>query len=331
MVIMSLIKRGVSVYQQRGLATFFKKSMKYAWNNLPVIRNPQNGGYPKNLSKIDNLSDGEILGIIRHEAHRIEKAIYNDIISEKEKKYKLKKERVENSIKVLEKRGYSTEKPTLSWARKVISLNNGNKDFIENNRSTPPKMDPSKLDSYIDFVSERRSTRVWKNEQPNESTLIEIGQKMIEAATWAPHSGNRQSWRFLLMPKSSEREPLGVIKEEHTMSAPLLIFVGMDSRLYGDVADSETGIYIDAGAAAMQMIMAAHNAGIGTCWNHFGRDLINSREQNKQAYTKFAEIHNIPQYVEPIAIIAVGMPEYIPPTPPRPALDQLVLNDMDVN
>jgi nitroreductase len=323
---MSLVKRGLSVYRQRGWTAFLKQTTKFIQAKIPLIKNPESKGYPKEISKIGELSDDEILGIIRHEAHRIEKAVYNDIIEEKRSYYQSKKKRVENCIQVLEQRGYPTDNPTLSWAEDIIKMGGSNKEFVENNRIQPPDKDLSKLDSYINFISTRRSTRVWKDDQPDDGTWIEIGEKMIEAATWAPHSGNRQSWKFLLMTEDSEREPLGVIKEEHTMAAPLLIFVGMDGRLYGDVADSETGVYIDAGAAAMQMINVAHHAGVGTCWNHFGRDLIDSREQNKQAYTKFREIHDIPPYIEPIAIVAVGMPEYIPPTPPRPQLNNLLLD-----
>ncbi|ELZ56304.1 NADH dehydrogenase/NAD(P)H nitroreductase [Haloferax sp. ATCC BAA-646] len=180
--------------------------------------------------------------------------------------------------------------------------------------------------NFTDLLKSRRSTRTWADNQPSEKRLRKIAYQMIEGAKWAPNSGNRQAWRFKIIIDDEKKKLLDGIKEEHTVSAPLLIFVGMDTRLYGDVADSETSIYLDAGAAIMQMVLTAHNAGLGTCWNHFGKDLIKSRESNKEDYQKFTNRLDIPDYIEPMAIVCVGKPEFIPPIPERSDNERYIIS-----
>lgn len=326
MKLMSLVKRGINIYHERGITELIKASLSFSKKRLPFVGGGGENGYPIKKEDLEELSDAELLAIVQHEAHRIEKAVYNENLEDKSDYYGLKKKRVNNIIDILINRDYPNKHPILSWAGEIIELEEHSPYFVENNKIDPPELDLYQLSRFVNMVAERRSARVWKDDQPEKETLIDIGIKMIEAATWAPHSGNRQSWRFLLITKDDDRESLSVIKEEHTTVAPLLIFVGMDSRLYGDVADSETGIYIDAGAAAMQMILTAHKAGMGTCWNHFGRDLISSRKKNLEAYEEFQRQYDLPDHIEPIAIIAVGLPEYLPPTPPRRDPEEYLLN-----
>lgn len=319
---MSLLKKAHEVYSDEGIISLIKKSVRYVHRDillkLPIFhRFRSSNSYPSSYEELNELSDSEILGIIQHESHRIEKAVYNDILIDKEGYYAQKRERVEVAINVLLDRGFSEEFPTICWAQKICSMINSEPEYIENNSTPAPGYDIEGLNEFHSFVKTRRSTRVWADEQPKKSELREIAESLIDSAKWAPNSGNRQAWRFKVILDQSEKLLLSEIKEEHTISAPLLIFIGMDKRLYGDVADSETGIYIDAGAAIMQMVLTAHNAGLGTCWNHFGRDLIKTRESNQQAYSEFCNELDIPEHIEPIAILCVGRPEFIPPEPVR--------------
>jgi hypothetical protein len=64
---------------------------------------------------------------------------------------------------------------------------------------------------------------------------------------------------------------------------------------------------------------------LGACWNHFADDLIGSREADQKIYARFASVLEIPAYIAPVAIIAIGVPKFIPPEPARMAIDQLLL------
>ncbi|MGO4836743.1 hypothetical protein AB4144_31300, partial [Rhizobiaceae sp. 2RAB30] len=61
------------------------------------------------------------------------------------------------------------------------------------------------------------------------------------------------------------------------------------------------------------------------CWNHFSRDLIESRPRNQEIYAEFASKMSIPDHIEPIAIIAFGTAAFHPPVPPRMAVESLLI------
>lgn len=279
---------------------------------------------------LSRLSNDELLSLMRHESHRIEKAVYNNILSEPEKSkaYQETRKRLGIIYKILNERGYPPDEPTVTWSRRIYDdFDNLETDFIQRNSLAAPDFDPNAAEPFIEFLRSRRSVRVWAKDQPDEHVLIRTAYDMINAARWAPNSGNRQAWRFLILREKKEKELLRHIKENHCTNAPLLVFVGMDTRLYGALGKSERSIFIDAGAAIMQMLLVAQKCGLGACWNHLADDLINSRKTNHRIYDRFSAYMNIPEYIAPIAIIAIGRPEFIPPRPARMEIEALMLRD----
>lgn len=273
------------------------------------------------------LSNPELLSLMRHESHRIEKTIYNDIFQSKHHIYRAKWQNLALIYRILEERNYPQNEPTIIWSKEIYhNFNNLEQEFIQKNSLEPRPFDPQAAQGFVDFVRGRRSVRVWSESQPPLAEFNSIAQQMIDAAKWAPTSGNRQPWRFLILVEPEKKELLRGIKENHCISAPLLIFVGMDRRFYGALGKAERSIYIDAGAAIMQMVLVAHKCGLGVCWNHFADDLIDSREVNQKIYANFAQKLHIPDYITPIAIIATGIPAYIPPEPARMDNDNLLLD-----
>ena len=269
-------------------------------------------------ANLDGKSTVELLAIMRHESHRIEKAVYNDILDSKRSDYVRKRDRVVEIHVLLEQRGVRHDEPTWVWSRQIVDAFDAlETDFIRA-RSTPsPSLDLAKIEPFLEFLQSRRSVRVWSDEQPDAAVLRRTAEQMITAAKSAPTSGDRQPWRFRIIDDPDEKALLHGIKEEHCTSAPVLVFVGMDRRVYGALGDGEAGLYIDAGAAIMQMYLLAHAAGLGMCWNHFARDLVDSRPKNQVTYARFAEALAIPDHVEPVAIVAFGAGRYVPPAPAR--------------
>ena len=127
------------------------------------------------------------------------------------------------------------------------------------------------------------------------------------------------------MTEPSEKELLRGVKERHTLLAPLLIFVGSDTRVYGALGEAERSIYLDSAAAIMQMALVAHSTGLGVCWNHFADDLLESRPSNLSSYEEFARAVGIDSYIAPIAIVAIGRPAFLPPEVSRTKVDDLLL------
>lgn len=285
----------------------------------------------KNVYKeLSQLTNDQLLSLMRHDSHRIEKTIYNNILESKYSTYLKKWKKLNVIYQILESRGYNLNEPTIVWSRKIYeSFDKLEKDFIQKNSLPASKFAPNLALPFIEFLRARRSVRVWAEEQPDVEEFEKIAHNMIDAARWAPTSGNRQPWRFMILTKAEKKELLRGIKENHCISAPLLIFVGMDTRLYGAFSKSERSIYIDAGAAIMQMVLVGHKCGLGVCWNHFADDLINSRESNKPIYLNFTKTLNIPDYITPIAIVATGVPKFIPPEPARMEIESLLINDRE--
>ena len=229
-------------------------------------------------------------------------------------------------VALLRQRGFDTSEATVAWADNIATqFAELERTFIKPNSTAPKPVDTSQADQIIGLVASRRSSRVWADEQPANEALVAFAKKMIEAGRWAPNSGDRQPWRFLIMVEKPEKHLLKHVKEQHCYDAPCLIFVGADKRFYGGLGDNEAGLHIDGGAAIMQMVLAAHASHFGVCWNHFSRDLIESRPKNGEIYRNFAAKMQIPDHIEPIAIVAFGQAAFHPPVPPRMAVDSLLL------
>ncbi|ELF6473811.1 nitroreductase family protein [Vibrio vulnificus] len=277
-------------------------------------------------ASLELLSEPELLSLMRHEAHRIEKSMYNDIFESKHGYYLEKAKRLDCIFDIFESRALYETEPTVLWAKEIReAFSDLESSFITPNSRKSKDFDQSKLTEFANHIKDRRSVRVWADKQLGKSEWLSIADSMIDCARWSPCSGNRQPWRFKVITEHHDKMLLDKLKEEHCTSAPLLIFIGMDRRVYGSLSnkDYETALFVDAGAAIMNMIVGANQAGLGTCWNHFGRDLIESREVNKIAYSNFSKELKIEDYIEPVAILAVGLPKYIPPTPARMTIESL--------
>jgi nitroreductase len=273
------------------------------------------------------LSSDELRAFMRHDAHRIEKAFYNRIFDSKRSYFDMRRGNVFSAFDRLVERGEPTDEPTVRWAKQIADeFERLEETFIGPQSRSPEPLDLARADEFLALVKTRRSVRLWADQQPTAAELETFAMTMIEAGTWAPNSGNRQPWRFRIITDQAEKDLLKGLKEEHCYNAPCLIFVGMDSRFYGALGENEAGLHVDAGAAIMLMKLCAHAAGFGVCWNHFCRDLLESRPRNGEIYSAFASALHVPEHVEPVAILAFGRAASIPPVPARQSPTQLLIS-----
>jgi nitroreductase len=164
----------------------------------------------------------------------------------------------------------------------------------------------------VDFtavVKTRYSVRAYKPDPIGEQKL----QQVLEAARLAPTATNRQAFQFIVMHTEGRKEELKrIYDKDWLLGAPVVVcacgipadnWVRKDGKNYNDV---------DVAIAMDHLILAATDAGLGTCW-------IGAFDAQA---TK--EVLGLPEGVEPIALTPLGYPADEPRLKKRKDLSELV-------
>ena len=180
----------------------------------------------------------------------------------------------------------------------------------------------------IEAVKNRRSVRKYR-EKPVPRELLE---ELMEAACWAPSADNAQPWYFVVLTKPEEiqrmRETMEKVSEEirphleelfprHPRvvnettaflrclgGAPVYVLAFLQKD-YGRIRDS----MVESTAAAIQnLLLAAHEKGLGTCWVNAATGL---------GYGPALQQLFAPDKGEFVSLIALGWPDQKPRTPSR--------------
>jgi len=140
----------------------------------------------------------------------------------------------------------------------------------------------------------RRSIRKYQK----KSIAKEVIQDLIKAACHAPSAGNQRPWQFIVL---NERRLLNVIHTFHP-SAKMLMEADQAILVCGDLnLEKFKGFWmIDCAAAAENILLAAHAAGLGACW--LG---IYPREGRMAGMRKLLRL---PANIVPFALVSLGYP-----------------------
>ncbi len=138
--------------------------------------------------------------------------------------------------------------------------------------------------------------------------------RIVEAGFATPTAGNIQDLRYILVMSEPGRKKLAeaALQQYWMEGAPVHIVLCVDMKrgkqFYGVRGERLYSVQ-HAGAAVMNMMLAAHDMGLGSCWvGAFDEDMVKS-------------IIGIPEYARPHAIITIGYPDETPPKPPKYTLD----------
>jgi len=152
-------------------------------------------------------------------------------------------------------------------------------------------MDSSK---FLAFLSSRASVREFSPEALGEEEI----DALLAAARTAPSAGNREAWDVVVVTDGEVREALSAaaLSQPHVKEAPCVLavcanYIRSMSR-YG-----ERGILYaiqDATIACTFLMLAAHAAGLKTCWTG-----AFDEEEVK-------EVLDLPPHLRPVALLAVG-------------------------
>ena len=165
----------------------------------------------------------------------------------------------------------------------------------------------------FEAVKTRRSTRKFKDSTIEKEKL----SKVLEAARFAPSAANLQPWSFIVVSDKAIRQSLfSAYSQQWFVDAPLIIVAcGFPDKGWCR-KDGEKYYPIDVAIAMQNMILAAHDVGLGTCW------IADFDEK------KVKKALDIPNNVRVIAMTPLGYPdEDKGPITERKSLEEIIHYD----
>jgi len=150
----------------------------------------------------------------------------------------------------------------------------------------------------MEAIFKRRSIRSYTSEDVSDAQV----EKLLSAAMAAPSAGNEQPWEFVVI---RDRKTMNAITSIHPYAAmlkqaPLAICVCGDLH-----REKYAGYWVqDCSAATENLLIAAADMGLGTCW--LGVHPLKDREEG------IAKLLGVPEHIVPFAVIAVGHPNENP-------------------
>jgi nitroreductase len=174
----------------------------------------------------------------------------------------------------------------------------------------------------MDAIYHRRAVRDFTTKAVDRETI----RFVVAAAIQAPSAMNRQPWSFVVVEDQAALE-----RYSHKAKAYLLetlaeggpldqyrallaepsfhLFYHAPALIVICATSDEEGTAEDCCLAAENLVLAAHGAGLGSCWIGFSRPWLDLPEGRKEL--------GIPAHYLPVAPIAVGHPKAPPPPTPR--------------
>ncbi|AUS96972.1 hypothetical protein CDQ84_02405 [Clostridium thermosuccinogenes] len=213
-------------------------------------------------------------------------------------------------IRLWEERNLPKDLPEYVYAKKLIefseTLLRGEK--LDLSEYEPYKLSDEEKDAFFKVIKERRSVRHFTDERVPD----ELIDKILESGLWAAHSCNLQSIKYLVV---MEETTPGLFKGSDVPGGPVHLVVLQDERVYrANPLNPVRNRLIDAGAAAQNMVLAAHALGLGSVWLTFNDAMIE----------RISKYFNLPEYLKLVTYVDVGYPNQTPYAPQRKTLKEAI-------
>ena len=145
---------------------------------------------------------------------------------------------------------------------------------------------------------------------------------VLEAGRLAPSSGNLQTWKFIIVRDLNKRKSLAenAAQQYWMEQAPVhIVIVGVldkHKRFFGERGEQLYAIQ-DCAMAAMQMMLAAHALGLGSCF-------VSSINEER-----VGELIQIRGSARPMGIITLGYAAEKPAMPLRYRVENVAYHELD--
>ncbi len=227
---------------------------------------------------------------------------------------KLNENQTKTALKMMavwREKNLPTNLPDYQYAVKLVGiadkLIDGQK--VDLGEFAPSMLSGSDVEAFDRIMYERRSVREWTGERVSD----EVIDKLLNAGLWAAHSCNLQSVRYLVI---REESTPGLFKGSDIRGGPVHIVLLQDERVYrANPFNPVRNRLLDCGAAAQNIVLAAHAYGLGGVWLTFN-DTMKERLQKH---------FNLPEYISVVTYVDVGHPDQTPYPPQRITIDEAQL------
>ncbi len=175
----------------------------------------------------------------------------------------------------------------------------------------------------LEAIYQRRAVRSFKKLPVAEDML----QELIDAAIQAPNAVNAQPWNFTVIRNATLLDKISAASKQHMLASPGEVSAMHGFREYLGNPDFHIFYHApvlvlisvrgqdwaaeDAALAAQNLMLAAHDRGLGTCWIGFAQRWLQTGEGRR--------FIDLPSGCVPIAPIIVGHPDGVTPPVPRKA------------
>lgn len=166
----------------------------------------------------------------------------------------------------------------------------------------------------LDVIRSRRVVRRFTDESPSDQQVHSV----LEAGRWATTGGNRRIHRFLVIRDPKTIRLVKMISPGMLGIPPVIILICLDH----DAIEKEqtraehTSGLVDVGTQAMNMMVAAHAVGLGSC-------PVTSFSQ-----TGMSTLLDLPSTVTPLLMILLGHPAEHKRVMRRGARTRLTVEDL---
>ncbi len=166
-----------------------------------------------------------------------------------------------------------------------------------------------------EIITTRRSVRKFTDEPVSKEEIL----RLLDMARWAPYAS--PCWRFVVIEEPERKEEVAqAARQGWIATAAVVIVVGADTQDFSKAhawrwdAYKRRGLFYiqDTAAAIQNLMLAAVDMGLGTCW-------IGSFNEGD-----VAKIVGLSARVRPVALIPVGHPAEPQQKATRGPLEEIV-------
>ena len=251
------------------------------------------------------LNEKALRGKIQYLGHCIDLGFSNSCSITKARIYELR-----YHLKVFFRNKYQIDNSVL-WAIKLFLCYQYRIKPAENPPHT--SLDSDSIRKFENIIKDRRSIRKWLPGEVPDSDIT----KVIEWATWAPSSCNRQPWQIVIFKKEADKQEIAkYFPNKFYTAAPVLLLVLIERTLYGDT--EKPFIYLDAAAFIQNLLLGFHVLGYGACWIGFNAwNALNDSDLHLPQPERFYKDFRVDKKMVPVSLIAAGRPAAVPNAPAR--------------